>query len=197
MGDVFLRALILHSRLLFSASHFSTLHKAISNMETKRQEDIQRIALQEQALQFDSFDKTSAWELGTRLKKACEDRRIATTIEIRLSRETVFFYSMPGTAPENTDWARRKRNVVEMMDRSSYGVGLSFDEKGQSLEGLMGLPLRDYASHGGSFPLRVRGAGCVGAVTISGLPQREDHSVVVQVLAQMCGVDPQTVAFTE
>ncbi|MDB5984847.1 MAG: hypothetical protein JWQ69_5862, partial [Pseudomonas sp.] len=113
-------------------------------MAINRQEDIQRIALQEQSLQFDRFDKTSAWELGTRLKKACEEQGAATTIEIRLFKETVFFYSMPGTAPENTDWARRKRNVVEMMNRSSYGVGLSFAQEGKSLDTLMGLPLRDY-----------------------------------------------------
>jgi uncharacterized protein (UPF0303 family) len=162
-------------------------------MAINRQEDIQRIAFQEQSLQFDRFDKTSAWELGSRLKKACEEQGVATTIEIRLFKETVFFYSMPGTAPENADWARRKRNVVEMLNRSSYGVGLSFTQEGKSLDTLMGLPLRDYASHGGSFPLSLRGTGCVGAVTVSGLPQREDHLMVVRVLAQMCGVDPSTV----
>lgn len=168
----------------------SNAEKTIRNMAINRQEDIQRIALQEQTLQFDRFDKTSAWELGARLKNACEEKGVATTIEIRLFKETVFFYSMPGTAPENADWARRKRNVVEMMHRSSYGVGLSFEQEGKSLDALTGLPLRDYASHGGSFPLLLRGIGCVGAVTVSGLPQRKDHRLVVQVLAEMCGVDP-------
>ncbi|MDB6145837.1 MAG: hypothetical protein JWP80_4881 [Pseudomonas sp.] len=166
-------------------------------MAIKRQEDVQRIARQEQTLQFDRFDKTSAWELGTRLKNACEEKGVATTIEVRLFKETVFFYSMPGTTPENTDWARRKRNVVEMMGRSSYGVGVSFAQDGKSLDTLMGLPLRDYASHGGSFPLLLRGIGCVGAVTVSGLPQREDHLLVVQVLAEMCGVDSSTLALEE
>jgi uncharacterized protein (UPF0303 family) len=61
----------------------------------------------------------------------------------------------------------------------------------------MGLPLRDYADHGGSFPISVKGVGCVGAVTVSGLPQREDHALVVQVLAQMCGVDPSELALED
>ena len=152
-------------------------------------QDIQRIAFQEQTLQFSSFDKATAWELGTRLKTACEEQGAAVTIEVRLLRETVFFYSMPGTCAINTDWARRKRNVVELMELSSYGVGRSFELKGNSLESLMGLPLRDYASHGGSFPVFVKGMGCIGAVTVSGLPQREDHAMVVQVLAQMLGAD--------
>lgn len=161
----------------------------ISLSGTYRQQDIQRIALQEQALQFDAFDKTRAWDLGQRLKIACEQANVATTIEIRLARETVFFYSMPGTAPANADWARRKRNVVELMDQSSYGVGLICDENDEPLEPLMGLAPRDYASHGGSFPIKVRGVGCIGAVTVSGLPQREDHIIVVQVLADICGVE--------
>ena len=158
------------------------------------QTDLQRIELQEQALKFERFDKTTAWDLGTRLKAACEEQGVSATIEVRLARETVFFYSMPGTAASNTDWARRKRNVVELMELSSYRVGRTFELQGESLESSMGLPLRDYADHGGSFPISVRTVGCVGAVTVSGLPQREDHALVVQVLAQMCGVDPRQLA---
>ena len=35
---------------------------------------------------------------------------------------------------------------------------------------LMGLPARDVACHGGSFPIVVDGVGCIGAVTVSGFP---------------------------
>jgi uncharacterized protein (UPF0303 family) len=52
----------------------------------------------------------------------------------------------------------------------------------------MGLPARDYAMDGGAFPLFVEGVGCVGTVAVSGLPQREDHALVVDVLGEMCGV---------
>ena len=156
--------------------------------------DLQRIAFQEQTLRFERFDKATAWDLGTRLKTACEEQGVSATIEVRLARETVFFYSMPGTAASNTDWARRKRNVVELMELSSYRVGRSFELQGDSLEYLMGLPVRDYADHGGSFPILVKSVGCIGAVTVSGLPQREDHALVVQVLAQMCGADPRLLA---
>jgi uncharacterized protein (UPF0303 family) len=52
----------------------------------------------------------------------------------------------------------------------------------------MGLPARDYASHGGSFPVITTSGTCIGAVTVSGLPQRDDHSMVVQALAAKCGV---------
>jgi uncharacterized protein (UPF0303 family) len=154
-------------------------------MEHER--DLARIAAQEQALQFDSFDAAAAWELGGALKAAAEARGVAVTIEIRLAGHTSFLYAMPGTAPVNADWARRKRNVVELLGRSSYAVGLDQAQKQVSLEENTGLPLRDYATHGGSFPLRVRGVGLVGAITVSGLPQRDDHALIVAVLAERFG----------
>lgn len=169
--------------------------KGNQHMVSDRQRDIRCIARQEHILQFEAFDRASAWELGQRLKVTCEKGAVSTAIEIRLACETVFFYAMPGTAASNADWARRKRNVVEMMGKSSYGVGLSCEEEGQSLETLMGLPSRQYASHGGSFPIKVKRVGCVGVVTVSGLPQRDDHIIVVQVLAEMCGIDPCEVEF--
>jgi len=113
----------------------------------------------------------------------------AVTIEVRLGGETVFLHAMRGTSPANADWARRKRNVVELLHQPSYAVGLVAERDGESVLELMGLPDRDVASHGGSFPLVVDGVGCVGVVTVSGLPQREDHELVVDALADLCGID--------
>ncbi|WP_418605263.1 heme-binding protein [Georgenia sp. SUBG003] len=40
-----------------------------------------------------------------------------------------------------------------------------------------------YAAHGGVFPLVLRrGGALLGAVGVSGLPQREDHAFVVEQL---------------
>lgn len=149
--------------------------------------DLAIIAKQEALLQFDAFDNTTAWKLGESIKRHCEAEQLAVAIEVRLCRETVFFYAMPGTSPNNADWARRKRNTTELQQRSSYAVGLALQE-GETLASQSGLPLRDYAHHGGSVPIRVKGIGCVGAATISGLPQRDDHVVVVQAMAFLIGV---------
>ena len=148
--------------------------------------DLQQLADQEARLRFSRFDQATAWELGARLRAAALSRGVAVTIEVRLLRETVFFCAMPGTTPENADWARRKRNTVELMQRASHLVGLALQRDNQSLDAKLGLPARDYASHGGSVPIRVDGVGCVGVVTVSGLPQREDHELVVETLAAMC-----------
>jgi len=34
----------------------------------------------------------------------------------------------------------------------------------------------------------VRGVGLVGAITVSGLPQRDDHALIVAVLAERLGL---------
>jgi uncharacterized protein (UPF0303 family) len=151
-------------------------------------DDIARIAEQEQRLRLPHFDLDGAWQLGSRLRAIAQSRSFGLAIEIRLAAQTVFYASMIGTTPSNADWARRKRNTVELLHRSSYGVGLSLEQEGRTLEQMMGLPARDYASHGGSFPLHVAGVGCVGVVTVSGAPQREGHQIVVTALAELCGL---------
>lgn len=159
--------------------------------------DLAKIAVQEERLQFQDFDADTAWKLGNRLKANAETRGVAVTIEIRVGKETVFFFAMQGAKPENADWARRKRNVVDLLWRSSYAVGLSLQEEETSLEAKLGLPLRDYTAHGGSFPIRVVGVGAIGTVTVSGLPQRDDHAMLVEELAGMLGVPLSEVALPQ
>lgn len=95
---------------------------------------------------------------------------------------------MPGTSGVDEDWVQRKRNTVELFERSSYAVGRELERDTETLEAQMGLSTRDFASFGGGFPIIVAGLGCVGSVTVSGAPQRQDHALVVEVLAGMCGV---------
>ncbi len=112
-----------------------------------------------------------------------EARGKAVAIEIQLFGQPLFFYAMPGTTPDNIDWIRRKRNVVQRFHQSSYAVRLALKKKQITLTEQQGLPLRDYAAAGGGFPIRLRGSACIGAITISGVPMREDHGIIVDVLA--------------
>lgn len=155
--------------------------------------DIERLAGQERRLQLPRCGNAEAWSIGLALQALAASRGQAVTIEIRLARELVFFHAMPGTAAANADWARRKRNSCELFGQSSYRIGRELQRDGATLESRMGLATRDYASHGGAFPLQVAGSGIVGTVTVSGLPQREDHEMIVEVLAPLCGVPPDEV----
>jgi uncharacterized protein (UPF0303 family) len=151
-------------------------------------EDVERVALQEKELRLVSLDAEVAWELGTRLRDLAVERGLSAVIDVRRFGQPLFYAALEGTSPDNPDWVRRKGNVVARFHRSSYGVGLSLKLKNDSLE-IRGLPIGEYASHGGSFPLHVEGAGVVGSATVSGLPQRADHELVVEALCGLLGKD--------
>ncbi len=158
-------------------------------------DDLARIALQEQQLQFSAFDEETAWRLGSRLRSLAVERSLSLVIDIRRHAQPLFYAALPGTTPDNSEWVRRKSNVVFRFQRSSYAIGLEMEQKQSTPEDRYGLPLADYACHGGSFPLRVRGAGFIGAVTVSGLPQRDDHSLVVEALCLELGADHAALKF--
>jgi uncharacterized protein (UPF0303 family) len=152
-------------------------------------EDLARIALQEKQLQFKSFDEHAAWRLGCRLREISLGRSHPLVIDIRRFGQPLFSCALPGSTPDNFEWARRKASVVARFHRSSYGLGLELLEKNVTLSERFGLHLNDYAAHGGSFPLSVAGTGVIGSVTVSGLPQREDHELVVEALCAELGAD--------
>jgi uncharacterized protein (UPF0303 family) len=151
--------------------------------------DLQSIAAQEQALVFPRFDATRAWELGSYLHELARTRALAVVIDVRTFGQPLFFSALDGTTPDNGDWVRRKSRVVEHFRRSSYGVGLRMQQTGTTLAEKYGLPVADFAPHGGAFPLTVASAGVIGSVTVSGLPQRADHELVVEALCAQLGAD--------
>lgn len=150
-------------------------------------EDLERIALQERELVLPRLDAEIAWQLGSRLRTMAHERRLPVVIDIRRFGQPLFYAAMDGTTPDNVEWVRRKNNVVARFHRSSYAVGLREKQKGQTIYESQGLPLADYATHGGSFPLTVSGAGVVGCITVSGLPMREDHELVIEAICAVLG----------
>jgi uncharacterized protein (UPF0303 family) len=152
-------------------------------------EDLERIALQQHELQLSRLDAQVAWDLGTCLRALAIDRKLMLVIDVRRFGQPLFYSALNGTTPDNAEWVRRKSNVVARFHRSSYAVGLTQKMKGTTLFDRYGLPVADYAADGGSFPLAVEGAGVVGSATVSGLPQRDDHNLVVEALCAMLGRD--------
>ncbi len=152
-------------------------------------EDLARIALQEQELQFGSFDEETAWRLGSRLRSMAITRQFKIVIDVRRIGQPLFYAALAGTTPDNVDWVRRKSNVTARFLRSSYAIGLEMEEKKSNLFDRYGLAVSDYASHGGCFPLRVSNAGMIGSVTVSGLAQRADHELAVEAICGELGRD--------
>ena len=157
-------------------------------MNAALQNDLASIAEQERRLVFAQFDAARAWALGQRLYALALSRNHAVVIDIRRFQLPLFYAALPGTTPDNPEWVRRKNNVVARFFRSSYGVGLYLQQQNSSLQEKQGLALADYAVHGGAFPLTIAGTGVVGSVTVSGLPQRQDHELVVEALCAELGL---------
>jgi uncharacterized protein (UPF0303 family) len=100
-------------------------------------------------------------------------------IDIRTSERTLFHAALPGSAPLNALWARRKSNTALKFQEASLLVGTRNREKGETLE-RHGLSAADHADSGGAVPIRVRGVGTIAVATVSGLPQLDDHKLVVR-----------------
>lgn len=157
-------------------------------------DDLTTIAVQERELHFSRFDEDVAWQLGMRVRELAIAREFGVVIDVRRFGQPLCYCALPGTSPDNPEWVRRKSNVVARFHRSSYAIGLELKQSGGTLMEKHGLSLADYAVHGGSFPIRVASAGVIGSVTVSGVPQRSDHELVVEALCSVLGKDYASLA---
>ena len=138
---------------------------------------------QEAALALPIFDEEVAYTLGTALRAKCLSAGAPIVIDIRTPSRRLFFAALPGSTPDNEDWARRKGNVALRCHASSMLTSENLKAEGRSQWPGGALEVKDFALHGGGFPLRVPGVGVVAAIAISGLPSREDHDMIVTTLA--------------
>jgi uncharacterized protein (UPF0303 family) len=152
-------------------------------------DDLEKITQQERELILPRLDAQAAWDLGSRLRTMAVQRNLGVVIDVRRFGQPLFYAAMDGTTPDNVEWVRRKSNVVARFHRSSYAIGLKEKIKNETLLEGQGLPIADYATHGGSFPLAVASAGVVGSATVSGLAQRSDHELVIEALCAVLGRD--------
>ena len=162
-------------------------------------EDIAAITRQEAELRFTTFDYESAWTIGNALRQLAVTRHLSAVIDIRRfghPHEPLFYTAIEGTTPDNARWVQRKSNVVARFHRSSYAVGLSLSKSGVTLEQQHSLSTAEYATHGGSFPIHVVNAGIIGSITVSGLPQRQDHNLVVEALCAHLNKDHNALKLT-
>lgn len=155
-------------------------------------EDLQLIAQQEKLLVAPHFDADFGWQIGAQLHEMAKARGLPIAIDVRTFGQPIFYSALAGATPDNADWVLRKSNTVAHFRCSSYAVGLRLTESGATLSDKFGLSIADYATHGGGFPLTVQGAGIIGSITVSGLPQRDDHGLIVEVLCTLFDHDPTT-----
>ena len=111
-------------------------------------------------------------------------------ISIRRSGQELFHAALPRALADNDGWLARKSAVVDRYGRSSLHVGEELRVRGGSFDEDSRLDGAVFAAHRGAFPILVRGTGCIGTVAVSGLPQLEDHQLVVETLEAVLGLRP-------
>ncbi len=142
------------------------------------------LAADEEELQFTRFTNDDAWDLGTALVATAREQQLPVAVDVSRNGQQLFHAALAGTSADNDSWIRRKAAVVDRFGHSSLYVGQRSREAGTTFEAEFGLDPERYAAHGGAFPVLVRDVGPVGVVVVSGLPQVEDHRLVVAVLRE-------------
>ena len=143
---------------------------------------VAELTAEEEELQFTSFTNDDAWELGTALRELARRQGAPVAIDISRNQHQLFRAALPGATPDNDAWIERKQRVVHRFGHSTLHVRQTFVERGTTFEAASGLDPQRYAAHGGGFPVVVRSVGPVGVLVVSGLPQLEDHRLIVAAL---------------
>jgi uncharacterized protein (UPF0303 family) len=145
---------------------------------------LKQLLQEEQELQFTRFNEETAWEVGSLLVEYARSGNLPAAIDITRGSHQFFHASLPGTSPDNDEWIKRKVRLVYRFGHSSFYMGQLLKSKGKSIEQAYLISETEYAPHGGCFPVIVKGTGMVGTITVSGLPQEEDHKLVTQVIRE-------------
>lgn len=143
---------------------------------------LKQLLQEEQELQFTKFNEDVAWKLGSHLVETARSRNLPVTIDITRGSHQLFHASLRGTSPDNDEWVKRKVRLVYRFGHSSFYMGQMLKSKGKTIEQSYLVSESEYAPHGGCFPIIVKDTGIVGTITVSGLPQEEDHKLVIEAL---------------
>ncbi|GHV04088.1 UPF0303 protein [Spirochaetia bacterium] len=139
---------------------------------------------QEELLQFTHFNRADVWKLGKELVTKIQAEGLGLSVSIRRNDGFVLFqYCAEGTTTNNEYWMTKKFNTVHEFEVSSLLNTLRMKRGNQTLES-RGLDPNVYAWGGGGFPIRLKGTGLIGVAMASGLPDLQDHDVLVECIGR-------------
>jgi uncharacterized protein (UPF0303 family) len=134
-------------------------------------------------MELDHFSNALAFEMGLKVISAAKEQGKLIAISIDRLNHNVFTFISDGLPEDKHDWLRRKANVAIRFEESSLAVKEDLINGSMNLADTFGLDDRDFVAKGGSIPIKVKGAGLIGVITVSGLSDIEDHDLIVNSLA--------------
>ncbi|MGL1892691.1 MAG: heme-degrading domain-containing protein [Spirochaetaceae bacterium] len=133
-------------------------------------------------LQFQSFSNKTALTIGLRLLEIAEEKNLVLTIDITRHNQQLFHYACEGTSKDNDEWIKRKNSVTNHFSKSSFYIKNLLEQNNTTIDQMFYLNQEEYSAFGGSFPIIIKDSGVIGTITVSGLPDEEDHNLVVSTI---------------
>jgi uncharacterized protein (UPF0303 family) len=145
----------------------------------------EEVLAQERALELPSLSENDAIAVGMSILAKAELRNLPITIEVRRGARIVFRAARVGTCADNDVYVAGKARLVERFGHSTMYARVLYERAGRTFAEANSLGFPEYVPHGGGFPLVVQGTGPVGVVVVSGLPDYEDHALIVECLSEL------------
>ena len=151
---------------------------------------LEELAREQQSLLLDRFDYDFAWRFGVLMRERAAVAVLPIAITVAHGEDVVFSALMPGATSDNFDWAKRKRAVAWRFQRSSLAMRLEAEQKQLDFNQRYRLPEDRFTASGGGVPLILNGGTVIGTAAVSGLPDVEDHRLIVDAIRQMLAAVP-------
>ena len=149
-----------------------------------KNEILKELLEQENTLVFTEFSFDKAYALGTLLYERAKERKFPIAIDITKSNQQMYHAALPGSTPDNDQWIIRKSRVVNRFHHSSFYIHNLLESLDTTIEEKYCLSSFEYSPHGGSFPIIIKDVGVIGTITVSGLPQKDDHAFVTSIIEE-------------
>jgi uncharacterized protein (UPF0303 family) len=143
---------------------------------------LESLAEEQGKLQLDYFDYDFAWRLGALMRERAAAAKAPVAITIAHGPDVIFSTLLPGATSDNLHWAARKRAVAWRFHRPSLAMRLEAEKRQYDFNQRFGLPVSDFVASGGAVPLILKGGTIIGTAAVSGLPDVEDHKMIVEAL---------------
>jgi uncharacterized protein (UPF0303 family) len=144
--------------------------------------ELEILKKQEEQFQFEHFTNEDIWKLGKWMTEEAMRQALPIAISIRLFSGVIAFqYFCKGSKLNNETWMKRKELTVREMEMSSLRMCMEFEAAGKTMEDKL-MDRYTYACCGGGFPIRIRNAGVIGSIIVSGLPHKDDHAFIIHCL---------------
>lgn len=143
---------------------------------------LESLLAEEAELQVTRFDEAQAWKMGLWLVTKARKEGLKIAVSVTRLGQRAFHWAADGTCPDNDAWIDRKNRTVYRWGHSTFYMGRKLATEAVSAEAKYHVDEREFAFDGGGYPIRLKGVGVVGTVTVSGLKQHLDHALAVEAL---------------